>query len=98
MTATTTETPTPAAAPPAALRPARRRLGGRALILGLIVVIVLAVAGTFGYNYWLDSQRYLSTDDALVDSNLVSIASTSGGTLAIWKVRQGEFVKAGQTL
>jgi multidrug resistance efflux pump len=96
MTTATTETPATAEAPPVPQRLTRRRITGRALILGL--VIVLAGAGTVGYNYWIDSQRYLSTDDALVDSNLVSIASTNGGTLAIWKVRQGQVVKAGQTL
>jgi multidrug resistance efflux pump len=98
MTTTTTEIPPTAEAPPAPQRLARRRISGRTLILGCVILIVLAAAGTAGYNYWSDSQRYLSTDDALVDSNLVSIASTNSGTLAIWKVRQGQIVKAGQTL
>ena len=98
MTTATTETPPTAEAPPAPQRLVRRRITGRTFILGLVILIVLAGAGTVGYNYWIDSQRYLSTDDALVDSNLISIASTNGGTLAIWKVRQGQVVKAGQTL
>lgn len=90
--------PAQASAGSAAETPARARSGSRRLIILLVVLVVLAVAGYFGYTYWIDSQRFVSTDDALVDSNLVSIAPPSSGTLEIWRVKVGDEVKAGQTL
>jgi multidrug resistance efflux pump len=76
----------------------RARVTARALLIGLGLLIVLAVAARFGYTYYVDSTFYVTTDDALVDSNLVPVAPIGSGTLAIWRIKPGEKVRAGQVL
>jgi multidrug resistance efflux pump len=94
---TTDSIPTEAAQPaPATLPPARRR--ARPLLIGMLALIVLAVAARFGYGYYLDTTLYVTSDDALVDSNIVPIGPLGSGTLAIWRVRLGDRVRAGQVL
>ena len=84
-------------APTTALR-TRGRIRARPLAIGLIMFLVLAVLARFGYTYYIDSTLYVTTDDALVDSNLVSIAPIGSGTLVIWRIKPGDRVRAGQTL
>ena len=107
--ATTIETPLespstvmPNGAEPEAQRtaetPPRRRGGTRRTLLFAIAVVVIAIAGYFGYNFWRSNQLYVSTDDALVDSNLVAIAAPTSGTLTNWQIRPGDRVRAGQIL
>src|SRR5215475_7024023 len=74
------------------------RIRTRPLLLALLVLIVLAIAARFGYTYYLDSTLYVTTDDALVDSNLVPVAPIGSGTLAIWRIKPGDKVRAGQVL
>jgi len=91
----------PADAPkpaPSTVPGSRRRIRTRPLLLGLVVLIVLAAAARFGYNYYVDSTLYVSTDDALVDSNMVSVAPLTSGTLVRWRVKPGDKVRMGQVL
>ena len=76
----------------------RARKSRRPLIIGVVGLIVLALVARFGYNYYIDSTLYVSTDDALIDSNMVSVAPLASGTLAIWRIKPGEQVRAGQVL
>jgi multidrug resistance efflux pump len=76
----------------------RARFRPRTLLIGLVVLIVLAAVARFGYTYYIDSTLYVTTDDALVDSNLVSVAPIGSGTLSIWRIRPGDKVRAGQVL
>ncbi len=85
---------TTTAAPPRA----ERRIKLRSFVIGLGLLIVLAVAANFGYKYWRDSTLYVTTDDALVDSNMASVAASGTGTLAIWRVKPGDKVHAGQVI
>lgn len=82
---------------PAQLPRARARIG-RPLLLGLVGLIVLTVAARFGYTYYINSTLFITTDDALVDSNMVSIAPLASGTLAVWRLKPGDHVRAGQVL
>lgn len=91
----TTETvPTEAASAP---RPRPRRRA-RPIILAVVGLIVLAVLARFGYTYYLNSTLYVSSDDALVDSNMVSVAPLASGTLETWRIKPGDRVRAGQVL
>ncbi len=94
----TAPAPTNRAATPVAVAPAKRRSGAGRVFGILIGLIVLGAGGYFGYGYWQDSQRFVSTDDALVDSNLVAIASPSSGTLTNWRLQPGDTVRAGQVI
>src|SRR6476620_2048683 len=76
----------------------RGRIKARQLIIGLVALVVLAALARFGYTYYVDSTLYVTTDDALVDSNLVPVAPIGSGTLAIWRIKPGEKVRAGQVL
>lgn len=88
--------PAEVVAPPSA--PRRKRSGVNRWVAGGIGLLVVALAIWFGVRYLEDSARYVSTDDALVDSNLVPIAPLASGTLAVWQVRPGDTVRAGQVL
>lgn len=91
----TTETvPTEAASVP---RPRPRRRA-RPIILAVVGLIVLGVLARFGYTYYLNSTLYVSSDDALVDSNMVSVAPLASGTLETWRIKPGDRVRAGQVL
>ncbi len=81
--------------------PARIRLkvfNGRALpiVLGLLVVLAGAIAA--GYYYWRSTTLFVTTDDALIDSNMTAVASPGTGTLRSWRVEPGMQVRAGQTM
>ncbi|MFN8477773.1 MAG: HlyD family efflux transporter periplasmic adaptor subunit [Kouleothrix sp.] len=76
----------------------RTRVRRRPLVLGIIGLIALALIARFGYTYYLDSTLYVTTDDALVDSNMVSVASLTSGTLVSWRLKPGERVRAGQVV
>ena len=96
---TTESIPTETTRPVPTTAPRRgARSTTRPLLLMLLALIVLALAARFGYTYYLDSTLYVTTDDALVDSNLVSVAPTGSGTLSIWRIRPGDKVRAGQVL
>ncbi|MBX0326661.1 HlyD family efflux transporter periplasmic adaptor subunit [Oscillochloris sp. ZM17-4] len=84
----------------AAATPAKRarRLGGRQLALGAVLLIALVIAGTVGFRYWRDATLYISTDDALVDATMQSVTSPGAGTLVIWKAQPGSHVIAGEVI
>src|SRR6266542_4395283 len=96
--ATSTIPPDPAQPAPTTVTRTQARIRARPLLIGLGVLIVLAVAARFGYTYYVDSTIYVSTDDALVDSNLVPVAPLASGTLVIWRIKPGDKVRAGQVL
>lgn len=85
-----TSAPTAASARPAA--------SGRRLVIGIVLGAVVIAAAFFGFRYWQDSTLYVTTEDAMVDSNMVSVAPLGSGTLTIWRIRPGDPVRAGQVL
>jgi multidrug resistance efflux pump len=87
-------TETSVSAPPRA----RPRIRLRPFVIGIGILIVLAVGANFGYNYWRDSTLYVTTDDALVDSNMVPVAASGTGTLVVWRLKPGDKVRTGQVI
>ena len=83
-----------AAAADAAGEPARKKKGWR-LILLLSVPLLLAAIG--GY-MWLTSGRYVSTDNAYVQQDMVSVAPEVGGVIAEVRVRENQRVRRGELL
>ena len=78
------------------LRPSRRTV--KRVALGLAVVLGIAVASDFGYDY-LTTGRYLeSTDDAYVKADSTIIAPKVSGYIARVLVTDNQPVKAGQLL
>lgn len=69
----------------------------RSLILGSIILLfLLAIVGGGAY-YWYLHQNYVVTEIAQVKAPTHTITAESTGRLD-WKVRTGDFVKAGQVL
>ena len=65
------------------------------LILMLSVPVLLLIAG--GY-MWLASGRYVSTDNAYVQQDMVSVASEVNGVIAQVQVRENQRVRRGDLL
>lgn len=87
-----TATATPLAAPEAA-KPARRPWGRWAIML--IVPLALATGGWF---YWQSLQGEVSTDNAYIKQDMVSISAEVGGPIAEVLVKDGDDVQTGQLL
>lgn len=65
----------------------------RNIIVGIGGVVIIC-----GAIYWLYSQRYISTDDAYVNANIVSIAPRVSGQISHLHAQNNQFVKAGDLL
>lgn len=85
-------TATPLAAPEAA-KPSRRPWGRWAIML--IVPLALAIGGWF---YWQSLQGKVSTDNAYIKQDMVSVSAEVGGPIAEVLVKDGDDVQAGQLL
>ena len=51
-----------------------------------------------GYIYFRNTTLYVTSDDALVHSNLTPVAVTGAGTLQTWLIEPGTKVRVGQTI
>jgi membrane fusion protein (multidrug efflux system) len=66
---------------------------------GLIVLAVIIVAGVIGaVLYWLHARNYVSTDDAFIQADVVSISPRIAGTVLSVEIEDNQPVKAGQVL
>ena len=77
-----------------AAEPVRRSRRWR-LVLMLSVPLLLALVGGW---YWLASGRYVSTDNAYVQQEMVPVAAEVGGVVAEVAVRENQFVRRGYLL
>jgi membrane fusion protein, multidrug efflux system len=88
-------TPVPAAS---AATPARARSGIRRILMAGAGLAAIAAAGWYGYDYWTVGRFNVSTDDAYVQADNVTIAPKVSGYLVDVLVQDNETVKAGQVL
>ena len=77
-----------------AVEPSRRKRPWRAILM-LSVPLILALVG--GY-FWLTSGRYVSTDNAYVQQDMVSVAPEVNGVIAEVRVRENQLVHKGDLL
>ena len=61
------------------------------IIIGVIVIAVLVVAGIVGW-YAYEGARYVTTDDARVAADVVSVSPEIIGKLVEWRVKEGDMV------
>jgi multidrug resistance efflux pump len=66
------------------------------IITGVLVIVVGIAVG--GYIYFRDAALYVTSDDALVHSNLTPVAATGAGTLQTWLIEPGAKVTVDQTI
>lgn len=65
--------------------------------MGLLLIVPLLLAGIGGY-FWLTSGRYVSTDNAYVQRDMVSVASPVSGTIVAVHVAENQQVHRGDLL
>lgn len=63
-----------------------------------IPLVVLALVGGLALNYAIDTSRYVTTDNALVDGEQMSIVAPTAGTLIDWRATLGSTVRENQSL
>ena len=77
----------------------RQRAGGRRrLRLVLVLLLILGAAAGYGGHWWYLVRGTVSTDDAYVDTRIVSVASRLPERVDAVLVREGQSVKRGQVL
>lgn len=78
------------APPEEAAAPAKRRMK-RSTRIGLAVILVLALlaAAAFVAYYILDTRNYVTTDNAQIDGNQITVNAPTSGTLIDWRGQQG---------
>jgi multidrug resistance efflux pump len=76
---------------PAPTEPARRRPLKRATKIRLLIILLVAVltAAAFVVYYIFESSNYVTTDNAQIDGNQISINAPATGTLIDWRGQQG---------
>jgi multidrug resistance efflux pump len=84
-------------APPA---PEGRRKMKRSTRIGLLVVLVIAVAVGGGATAWfvVDAQSYVTTDNAQVDGNQISVNAPTSGYVVDWTAGEGTRLRADQVV
>ncbi|MGG3692906.1 efflux RND transporter periplasmic adaptor subunit [Heyndrickxia ginsengihumi] len=60
------------------------------ILINIIILIVLVGGGFTGYYFYNRSVSYISTDNAKIDGQQVSIASPAAGKLVDWKGQEGK--------
>ncbi|MBV5324297.1 MAG: HlyD family secretion protein, partial [Rhodospirillaceae bacterium] len=78
---------------PAAAEKPRRKWGRLALMLS-VPLLIAAIGGYF----WLTGGRYVSTDNAYVQQDMVSIGPDVTGRIVEVRVKENQRVKAGDIL
>lgn len=59
--------------------------------IALVVILILALAagGVFAASYFVNARNYVSTDNAQIDGNKITINAPTSGTLLDWSATQG---------
>ena len=81
-----------------AAAPARPRSALRRLLMVGVGLAAIGAAGWYGYDYWTVGRFHVSTDDAYVQADTVSIAPRVSGYLVEAPAQDNETVKGGQVL
>jgi multidrug resistance efflux pump len=77
-------------------RPPRHR--GPGLIIVPVLLIMILAGGYFGYNYFQDQERYVSTENALVSGSLLQVGSLNAGRVVSVAADIGDRVSRDQVV
>lgn len=69
----------------------------KVLIIGVLIAIVVALS-SIGFYYWYENTYYVSTDDAKVDADFVSVVPQISGKLLEINVDEGDTVTKNEIL
>ncbi|MGE5632062.1 MAG: HlyD family secretion protein [Caulobacteraceae bacterium] len=67
-------------------------------VMILVLVLVLAGGGFGLYYYFYQDSNFISTEDAQVTANMVTVTPEVTGKVNNWDIKEGDLVKAGQVL
>ncbi len=70
----------------------------RRLVIALVLALTIAGAGGIAFYYHYEGEHYVSTEDARVAADTVTVTPEIGGRLLEWNVGEGDVVRAGQVL
>jgi len=73
-----------------------KKKNGLRVYIPLIIVIAMVAFG--GYYWYMEYTKYISTDDALVDTDNISVSARMLGRIVHLYVDEGDKVKAGELL
>jgi len=68
------------------------------VLINLIVILLLVAAGGIAIYYYLQSVNYITTSNAKIDGQAVTVSSPGAGTLSSWNGNVGDTFTAGQQL
>src|SRR6516225_2151375 len=63
-------------------------------VIGAIAAVLLAIV----VFYWYEGDNFVTTEDARVSANLVTISPEINGKIVEWNVKEGDMVRAGDVL
>lgn len=71
--------------------PKQKRQMSKGTRIALIVILVLAVVAGGGVTAWyfIDAQNYVTTDNAQIDGDKISVNAPTSGTVIDWRATQG---------
>ncbi len=105
MTEEATDAPTPpggVAAPPAPeeekKKPKRAMKRSTRIALGVIGLIAIAMVVVLVIVYFVEGNKYVTTDNAQIDGDKITVSAPSSGTLVDWTAKQGTQLLKGHTL
>jgi multidrug resistance efflux pump len=81
-----TEAAPPEPAPPTGRRSLKRETKIRLLVIGVLALLAAAAFLTY---YLIESRTYVTTDNAQIDGNQISITAPASGILTEWRGQQG---------
>lgn len=93
-----TDLPTNGAAPTPPAPPRRGLKHSTRIALIVIAIVALLAGSAFGVSYFLTVRNYVSTDNAQIDGDKISINAPTTGTLLDWTATQGADVHKGQSV
>lgn len=67
-------------------------------IAGIILLILLVAGGWYGYTWYVNNSEYVSTDDAKIDNDQVSVSAKIMGRIYSLAADEGDKIEAGQPL
>lgn len=82
----------------AVVSPAPRAAWRKRLLIAAATLLVLGVAGHFGYGWWTDGRYTVSTDDAYIQADMVAISSRVAGQVAEVLAGDNQTVRKGDVL
>lgn len=70
----------------------------RLVLINAIVLLLLICGGFVAYYYYNQSYHYITTDNARIDGQLITINALGTGLISTWTVNVGDKLSTGQTL